>query len=416
MKNRLILIETEMKGPKGHYLNNLIDTSLYFKKKLNISWILNDQFKSMNTFIPKKIKISKILKTNTYNKKSNKLLFYLEEIKFFVFNLFYIFYYLVFFIKEKKLRRYVLALKSNYFLLPKYFQSFYEYYKSLGLKKNDHIFFPTARRKDIALINFLSKIDNNHPKFHMRVFLPPKIKFKSFFYYLREIDNLLKSKMAFVYLWSDYNYKLFKEQSISKVGIYKSNIPWTFYNRKGFKKNLVVGYVGDARKSRGFQHLPDLIKSLYKKNNSLKYLIQFSKISNDLKDTRKELYGLAKRYKQIKIIEKYLDYRDFINYLKKIDIMPILHEFDEINKVTSGTMYSCIPYQIPFVAPKGTIFLKNINKYKSYEIAKNIKDYSKRILQISKNYNFYLKNIKKNSLILKKILDKDPLKINIINN
>ena len=65
-------------------------------------------------------------------------------------------------------------------------------------------------------------------------------------------------------------------------------------------------------------------------------------------------------------------------------------------------MYSCIPYQIPFVAPKGTIFLKNINKYKSYEIAKNIKDYSKKILQIS-NYNFYLKNIKKKFQILKKM-------------
>ena len=32
MKNKLILVETEMKGPKGHFLNNLIDTSIYFEK------------------------------------------------------------------------------------------------------------------------------------------------------------------------------------------------------------------------------------------------------------------------------------------------------------------------------------------------------------------------------------------------
>ena len=43
------------------------------------------------------------------------------------------------------------------------------------------IFFQTARRKDIALVNFLIKIDENHPKFHIRVMLPPKIKFKGFF-------------------------------------------------------------------------------------------------------------------------------------------------------------------------------------------------------------------------------------------
>ena len=306
------------------------------------------------------------------------------------------------------------TLKSNYFILPKYFHSFYKHYKSLNLKKDDHIFFPTARRKDIALINFLSKIDKNHPKFHIRVFLPPKKKFKSFFYYLREIDNLLKSNMAFVYLWSDFNYKLFIKESISKVGIYKSNIPWSFYNRKNLNKYHVVGYVGDARKSRGFQHLPILIKSLYKKNKSLKYLIQFSKISADLFEVKKELYALAKKNKKIKIIEKYVDYKDFTNYLKKIDIMPILHDHDEINKVTSGTMYLAFHFKYQLLKYK-TIFLQKINKHKSYEIAKNITDYSNKILKISNNYKFYLNNVKKNSLILKKILEKDPLKKNIIN-
>ena len=153
MKNKLILVETEMKGPKGHFLNNLIDTSIYFEKKLNIFWILNNQFKSMNTFIPKNVKISRILKTNTYDKKTNKALFYFEEIKIFAFNLFYLFYYFLYLLKNK-FQCYFLALKSNYFVLPKYFHSFYKHYKSLNLKKDDHIFFPTARRKDIALINF----------------------------------------------------------------------------------------------------------------------------------------------------------------------------------------------------------------------------------------------------------------------
>ena len=40
-KNKLILVESEMKGPKGHFLDNLIETTKTFEKKLNISWILN---------------------------------------------------------------------------------------------------------------------------------------------------------------------------------------------------------------------------------------------------------------------------------------------------------------------------------------------------------------------------------------
>ena len=41
-------------------------------------------------------------------------------------------------------------------------------------------FFRLQGEKDMALINFLIKIDKNHPKFHIRVMLPPKIKFKGF--------------------------------------------------------------------------------------------------------------------------------------------------------------------------------------------------------------------------------------------
>ena len=31
-KNKLILVESEMKSPKGHFLNNLIETTNNFKK------------------------------------------------------------------------------------------------------------------------------------------------------------------------------------------------------------------------------------------------------------------------------------------------------------------------------------------------------------------------------------------------
>ena len=76
-------------------------------------------------------------------------------------------------------------------------------------------------------------------------------------------------------------------------------------------------------------------------------------------------------------------------------------------------MYTCIPYEIPIIMPKGTIFMK-ILKHKSSEKAKSPKDFSKKILKISKNYKFYLRNMKLNSQILKKILRNDPLKKNIV--
>ena len=208
------------------------------------------------------------------------------------------------------------------------------------------------------------------------------------------------------------NYKLFIKKSLSKKGIFRSNIPWSFYNRKFKKNNHTIGYVGDARKARGFQHLPKIIKKL--ENHSFNFLIQFSKVTDDLINIKKEIYQLSKKNKNIRIIEKYSDYKEFTDHLKKIDIMPILHNSSEINKITSGTMYTCIPYEIPLVTPSGTTFMGKILKYKSFESAKSIDDFSAKILKVSKNYKFYLSNIKSNSKILKKILKNDPLKKNIV--
>ena len=413
-KNKLLLIECEMKGPKGHFLDNLIETTKTFEKKLKISWLLNEQFKDEGTYIPDNINIFKCISSNVFYRKKNKFLYIIEEAYFFFKNIFYIFYMFFYFLKKNNLYNYFLALRSNYFLLPRYFFSFYKKYERLNLSKKDHIFFQTARRKDIALINFLTKIDKNHPKFHIRVMLPPKIKFKGFFYYLREIDNVLKEKRAFIYLWSDLNYKLFIKNSISKIGICKSNIPWSFHNRKLKTNNHVIGFVGDARVARGFHHLPKIISILEKKKYFFKYLIQFSKISNDLLDTRNKLYDLSKRNKNIEIIEKYCDYKEFRNILKRIDIMPIIHSSKEINKVTSGTMYSCTSNEIPLVIPDGTLFMNKVLKYKSFENAKNLPEFADKLIKISKKYNYYLNNVKKNSSILKSILKKDPLRINII--
>ena len=412
-KNKLILVESEMKGPKGHFLDNLIETTKTFEKKLNISWVLNEQFNNEGTYTPDNIKIFKCISSNIFNRKKNKFLYIIEEIYLFFTNMFQILYMFFYFLKKNNLYNYFSALKSNYYLLPRYFFSFYRKYTALNLSMNDHIFFQTARRKDIALINFLTKIDKNHPKFHIRVMLPPKVKFKGFFYYLKEIDNVLKEKRAFLYLWSDHNYRLFLKNAISKNGIYKSNIPWSFYIRNLKTKNHVIGFVGDARKVRGFHHLPQIIDILEKKKYFFRYLIQFSKISDDLLDTRNKLYKLSKYNKNIKIIEKYCDYKEFRNILKKIDIMPIIHSSDEINKVTSGTMYSCTSNEIPLVIPSGTLFMNKVLKYKSFEKAKNLSEFADKLIKISKKYNYYLDNAKKNSSILRNILKEDPLRINI---
>ena len=140
MKNKLLLVESEMKNPKGHFLNNLIDTTICFEKKFDIYWILNKKFEKKKTYIPKVKSILKCVSTNKFVRKENKLLYFIEEIYLFLKNIISVFYYFYFFIKKRKVTEYFTALRSNYFVLPRYFGSFYPVYEKLKLSETDHIF------------------------------------------------------------------------------------------------------------------------------------------------------------------------------------------------------------------------------------------------------------------------------------
>ena len=108
--------------------------------------------------------------------------------------------------------------------------------------------------------------------------------------------------------------------------------------------------MGDARESRGFNLLPDLINKLIDRNENLNFLIQVSKTSSKSTSiTSENLFKMAENNPKIKILKTYLDYADFRNTLQKIDIMPILHNNEEINNGNPSTIYSSITHEIPMV-------------------------------------------------------------------
>ena len=80
MKNKLLLLETEMVGPGGHYLDNVIESYYYFRNNLQIQCLLNKKFDSQGTFIPDDLLLIKKLNSNIFKKEQNKFLYLLFEI------------------------------------------------------------------------------------------------------------------------------------------------------------------------------------------------------------------------------------------------------------------------------------------------------------------------------------------------
>jgi len=416
MKNKLLLLETEMIGPGGHYLDNVIESYYYFRNNLQIQCLLNKKFNPQGTFIPSELQLIKILNSNIFKKEKNKFLYLSFEIfsllKRFIFTILLI----PFFLFHKNFKNYLNAIISNKFIIPKYFTEVFFFLKKNKYSKNDHIFFQTTRNKHIALANFIARIDDNLPNIHLRILYTPssKKKFTGFYYYLNQIKPYLSNKKISLYSLTDKNIKIFNEKINSKIGIFKTNIPWVFYSREKKDDSITVGYMGDARESRGFNLLPDLINKLIDRNENLNFLIQFSKTSSKSTSiTSENLFKMAENNPKIKILKTYLDYADFRNTLQKIDIMPILHNNEEINNGNPSTIYSSITHEIPMVLPQNLNYMKDVMVNKSFEIADNLDGVVTQTLKIANDYNSYLNAAKINSKLLFEIFENDPLKKNI---
>ena len=403
-----------MRGPGGHYLDNLIESHFFFKNDFETYALLNKAFDAEGTFIPNELNIYKIIKRNNIEKKNNKLLHYFFEILIFLKQIFLSLLLIPHFIIKKNFIKYLNALISNNLILPRYFFEIYFFLRRKKFSEYDHIFFQTTRNKHMSLANFLARIEKNIPKIHLRVlYTPVDRKFGGFYFFLNRIKSFLLNKKVFLYVLTKKNLDIFCNKLKSSNGIFLSNIPWVFFNRSNSNNYKTVGYMGDARVNRGFNYLPKIIKELNNLSNDFKFIIQYSKVNKEVKIASDELLQLAKSNSNIIVYLKYMDYKEFRETLQKIDIMPILHNSNEINFGNPSTIYSSITHQIPMTLPSSLKYMKNVLINKSYEEANDIDETIQKINLIKNNYDDYLSAAKKNSEILLKMFNNDPLKKNI---
>lgn len=400
MKKKIIFLESLLKEGGGHHMDNLIETTLYFKRNNEIQWLLNKDFKNKGLFMPENISINSLVPNNEIN------FFYclLSKVKFFFIFSFYFF-------QNKKLIHFLKALYKNYFILPDYFNlDIYSFFNNQKFGPKDLIIIQSCRPKDVELIFFLSNLFEKMPKIFLRILYPPKKKIiKDFYYYTKQ---LIKKR---------YQLKIFTEVSSVKKYI-KDRLNYevtnftqiyTFYTRKN-PETFTLGFLGETRNDKGFNKLPEFIKILSEKSINFNFIIQFSKkIYPDTENTKNEILNIAKTNPKIKILDGYIDFWDYRNYLQKINIMPLLYDADKLNFVGSGLFYSCITHEIPIIIPRNAHLLKEYLNYRSYEEANSTKEYAYSVLKIMNNYKFYLNECKKFSNSYKKDINNDPLVLEI---
>ena len=156
-----------------------------------------------------------------------------------------------------------------------------------------------------------------------------------------------------------------------------------------------------------------MINLLLSQEIKLNFLIQFSGTDIETKKTASVLFELSKKNHNLKIINKYCDYKEYRQLLEKITIMPLMYDAAHMNNTNSGVVYSCISNEIIPIIPSNCEYLKKILAADSFMESDSLVSYAHNINYIIKNYDKFLINSKKSSSNLSKIINEGPIVSNI---
>ena len=406
LKRRIFLFEGELKTAKGHHLRNLIVNSNTYKNYGEIFWILNDKFNKENYYIPDHIKILK--KINTAKRKINHK--NLINVILIIFKNFFTSFTFLLFSKDYKL------ILKNFFHFPKYFGGFTKIIKELKPDNEDILIFQTARIDDFELAYFLKDL-KRCPEIHLRIIrLHKKKKLKKFYSIIEKMkrENKLFNKV-FIYTETDF----YREKIIKDIGInfelFYNNIP-TYKRDRKFDTTFNIGFLGESRADKGFDQIPNILNHFILKDNlKICFYIQIHKVPPSLSNIKNEIYNLASKFKNIQIIEGYIDFDEYSDLLKRIDILPLLHTEEQIKQNASQMVFESIANEIPMVINLKSRYVKNFFKYNSFIEAENYHDFPRKIEILIENYDYYLYQAKLQSAYHLEKIYNDKINRKILN-
>lgn len=405
---KIIFFDPHIDKPRGHHLDSLIAKSLSLKNSGTIYWIVNKNFKRHQENIPKHIKILNISDTA---KRKIFLLNILQNLKtlFLILKNFFLTFIIIFSLIKKKNFTWLIPFFFNFCSFPKYLPSIFDILNKLNLGNSDHFIFNSCSDiNDYELAYFLTFLNKENFSLHLFIRSLPKFHKKNIknpIYFLKRIPAKNIQKKFFLYAETQKNKNLFFKNYKMRIDLFHDF--YTFFQRPKKLKKINVGFFGEARINKGFKNYLKLIKKTFEYNPKINYFVQFSRVPEEILFEKKQIIKYSKKNKNVKIIPNYLNYFQYRKFLTKINIAPILYERNLLNEVGSGIVFSCIANEIPMVIPKNSP-IKKMFKYNCYLEADSISEYAKKILEISKNYNYFLSQSKKQSEFFQKKINDYP--------
>jgi glycosyltransferase involved in cell wall biosynthesis len=158
---------------------------------------------------------------------------------------------------------------------------------------------------------------------------------------------------------------------------------------------LVIGYLGDTRRQKGFYLLSDVVAQVTKRHPRVRFVLQcpHSAYDRDLRaDETVRLRELAERLpEQITLIPEALDGEDYQALLRRMQLVLVPYLREGYIEPTSGIFAEALAVAKPVVVPSGTWMAHELGASGaglSFESG-NSDDLTRRICEIVGNYDHF---------------------------
>jgi len=280
----------------------------------------------------------------------------------------------------------------------KYISSSIKYFREIDPNKSIHVIFPTLDPLSLELAVQLSK----------------NTKMESYFFYFRiigiesrgilssnyELDTLLK--LVKIYPKNikigieTVGYKFYLEN----LGFDSSIIFWSpwpclenFDKNKSKNEKFTIGFLGCAKRRKGFDNIPNILSSLKAEGVNFDILIQGANYPwLEYDETKKKIMDFG-----FEFLPSDLDLADLQEYINSCDVMILPYDTNSYSKNGSGVFYHACDSSVPTLTATGVGFaveIANFNLGLTYKSFDEIPDLVKKIQLMKFDFKYY--NLERN--------------------
>lgn len=261
---------------------------------------------------------------------------------------------------------------------------------------NEEVFiiFPTAEPLSFYLSkSLLNEPRNKYFKFRFRIVGGES---RGFLSSLDELTNLAKITHSFPdQILVGYETKRYMKLLISN-GFNSEILQWSPWPPMAdsnvisnqVNKKVVLGFLGNAKKRKGFESLPILLKLLSEMGLDFQAIIQPAIFEwEDYQETINKLTELFP--KRILITEPELSLKQLLEYVSISNLLVLPYDKSSYSINASGLLYHGSDYQVPVITLEGVGFEDEIKDFKIGILASNLQDMAVKIVNFNKtNYHF----------------------------